>query len=82
MEKTIYTCDVCGRTKQETNHWYQLAQTPPVYRHLVGAISVTGTIFMLVEWGCPTPDGFTITQHLCGAECVMKKLSEYLGIQR
>lgn len=71
VEKTTYTCDVCGKTKQETNHWFRSAMGQ-------SAFILAQWSFSLDHASCGNP---VKEQHLCGAECVRKKLAEYLGIQ-
>jgi hypothetical protein len=69
MERTQYTCDVCGTEKKETNHWWLFV--------------VNDDGFQLAPWGTPwyqtrqRPQA-TI-QHLCGQACAIRKLSEFMS---
>lgn len=66
MELTRYKCDGCGVAKEDSNHWWKLIVNEFGYRQ------VRWEEKMIVS------DGDTL-QHLCGQECAIKKLSEYMG---
>lgn len=60
------TCDVCGKQKQAVNHWW-LMQT-------------TMTEFRLYRWNEKTVKRLIrLAKHLCGQECVIKAVNEYLS---
>jgi hypothetical protein len=59
-EVTTYKCDVCGKLKQEANHWFRGQQTP-------------GRWFTVLRWDC---DGAASELHLCGQECVQKAMTK------
>ena len=69
MRQTVYTCDGCGRVKQESNHWLHVEWGKG-----------HGTYFHVTEWE-PMSEN-TYTNHdlldICGAECLHKKLNEFL----
>jgi hypothetical protein len=80
-EKTTFTCDVCGKTKQETNHWWILGSTIASTYDNDTMVSA----FLLLPWESGEMEFKFIRgplQHLCGAECAQKKLSEFLGVKR
>lgn len=64
MQQVTYTCDVCQKQKQETNHWFLL---------LADSKWVS-----FCHWDSEQANiGHII--HLCGQECATKKLSEFLS---
>ena len=70
MRETIYRCDVCKRAKGETNHWY-LAEFHSDSEHRTISIS---------SWSEARLEEDSV--HLCGQECVVAKVSEFLGERR
>lgn len=62
-----YACDVCGKQKQETNHWFYVARSA----------SNPGGIFTVYHWQDDMNIEFCV--HLCGMECLLKKVAELAG---
>lgn len=66
MEIPQIYCDVCGRAKAETNHWFVAVSNP---KHVKGiAFGPSDALF--------SPE-FT-SEHICGQECLHKRLSQWL----
>jgi len=63
MIATKVTCDVCGKEKQDVNHWWMGHP---------GAISAGWAIHVWVE------DVAHLRDHYCGQECAIKALSEWM----
>ena len=63
MRKETIHCDVCGRQKQETNHWWMAIP-----------IGESGIDKLLIQPNDADANGF----DLCGSECVQRKVSEFL----
>ncbi len=66
VEKTVYTCDVCGIDKKESNHWYR------------AKVDESIAIFPWDYFGGKStfPPGMA---HLCGHACVLKTVDRFLG---
>lgn len=64
MKIETYKCDVCGKSKEKTNHWF--------------AISTNSNGKAIVEIYAPgdLPQGGQF--DLCGEYCVVKKVSELI----
>jgi hypothetical protein len=61
--KEQVVCDVCGKLKQETNHWFLLALSFNIQiAKADGQIDREGDLF-----------------DLCGEACVLRKVSELIG---
>lgn len=61
----IYTCDQCGRQKQEANHWF---------------LFWTVREFDTDEWVISNwREGSPIAKHLCGQECAVQMLQEWMS---
>ena len=76
-EKTTLSlpvCSVCGKTKQEANHWFRLTTNNDLFM----ATTWEGP----ADWSVSDANGPVPQQHLCGAECAQKKFSEFLGVKR
>lgn len=58
------TCNVCGKQKREVNHWWV-------------AYESQGVGFMLSPWNENLARN-DIVQSLCGQECVIKAVSEWM----
>jgi hypothetical protein len=69
MESVQITCDVCGRVKQETNHWFK-AVVDPVHPNPAGIAFGTSA----AEVG----DSDLKIEHICGQECLHKRLSRWI----
>lgn len=68
----VLICDVCGRQKGSTNHWY-VAITDPPTAELPGS---EGIAFGPIE--AETFDPALKREHICGQECLHKRLSQWL----
>lgn len=55
------TCDVCGKQKQQVNHWWLIAE-------FEDSIHVS-------KWRDDDAEG---EKHVCGQECAIKSVSEWL----
>ena len=64
-------CDVCGRVKGETNHWLIAVTSRPEAEHSCER----GVAFAAL--GAHVDTDFE-QEHICGADCAHKKLSEFL----
>lgn len=67
MRENVYRCDVCGVAKQESNHWFLASQH--------GAHGPTWSISTWTEVDARQDD----VTHLCGQECAVKKLTEFMS---
>lgn len=63
MIETTVTCDMCGKKRDEKNHWFE------------GSVEVGQMVIWPFVEGGPLPR----TSHLCGSSCVLKFVSERLG---
>lgn len=63
------TCDVCGKIKGATNHWFVVGQKDSCVYIVTGGD---------VRAGVP-PGGEGIVVDACGESCVLKKVSELIG---
>jgi len=63
---TQYTCDVCGKPKGATNHWYALV----IYKQLINV------------WLWSAGYAQSGALHICGEACLLKKISERLRRSR
>lgn len=61
--RNAYSCDICGKDKQQVNHWWMM--------------SFDGESLHLDPWH--EEDAEEAAKHLCGQECVIKAVSEYLS---
>lgn len=72
MRREVYTCDVCGITRTESNHWWLVIDMGTDAVRLMGL----PLGFSIVKW-----DDRAIllqTKHVCGQECAHKLLSAYM----
>lgn len=69
MQRTQFTCDVCGVEKKESNHWWKMVEY--LTGHQAGHLA-------LYRWGNET---ITIDPviHICGQDCATRKLSEFMA---
>lgn len=66
MAKTeTITCDVCGKQKGAVNHWYLIK------KHEVMPV------FEVMPWHDSIAENINFG-HLCGQECTVKLLSEWM----
>lgn len=63
----VFKCDVCGKQKGEANHWF-LANTPVSPQPVIRICGWNIDAAYMPEF-----------VHLCGEECVQKKVSEFLS---
>ena len=64
----VFTCDVCGQQKQETNHWFML------FEHLDKLVITT--------WVTSDPTAHkkaANVKHVCGEGCAQKALSKWMN---
>lgn len=69
-----YTCDVCGRAKQETNHWFLCQRFYAAA--LLGKARLSA--LKIAAWDNTLAREDAIV-HLCGESCAAIHLSEFLG---
>lgn len=60
-----FTCDICGKEKQDVNHWFVFNDA---------AYSGDELGIAVFQWHEPL-SGY---QHLCGQECVIKAVSKWM----
>ena len=65
MTKPSTWCDVCGKLKEEANHWYR-------------AVKTDEPRFVIVAWDpCAIlPKGAPGVLHLCGMGCAVKAMTK------
>lgn len=63
MRLVVYQCDVCGRRKGDANHWFLIF--PGVKECIIR------------PWDA-TFSNHGMWSHICGDECLHKKLQEFL----
>lgn len=64
MIRQAISCDICGRDKQQTNHWFV------VYEH--------GAELRISGWNSEARKS-TKAKHLCGQTCLHKLVDEYMA---
>ncbi len=68
-----FTCDICGKTKGEANHWWLASLTGnPAYPEDARALR-----FTLMRWHVAesrTPEVY----HLCGQGCAMQAAERFM----
>ena len=69
MISDAVTCDVCGRQKQETNHWL-VAITDPGF--------ASGIVFVAADSLAERESRYAY-DDLCGEGCALKRLSRWLS---
>lgn len=68
MKVETYKCDICGKQKGEVNHW--------LYALLAeDEMKIRKFPLHPKNYGGIPPEAI----HLCGAECVQKKVNEFLS---
>jgi radical SAM protein with 4Fe4S-binding SPASM domain len=68
-----FTCDICGKTKGEANHWWMASLGP----HSAYEEDERALRFTLMRWHsseCRTPDIY----HLCGQGCAMQAAERFM----
>jgi hypothetical protein len=73
MESVQITCDVCGRAKGETNHWFKAVvdrtvEVPVGIAFGTSEANAEGTGLVL--------------EHICGEACLHKRLSRWIDAGR
>lgn len=63
MQNTIFRCDVCGAEKEDINGWH--------------SINVSGGRFTVGHWE-DWQESIIDLEHVCGQECLHKRLSQWL----
>jgi len=69
MDVNTVKCDVCGRQKQETNHWLVAVAMP----------GIDGVMFVQAENALTPREPSYKYEDICGQECAHKRLSQYLA---
>ncbi len=68
-----FTCDICGKTKGEANHWWMASLGPlPCFEGDERTLR-----FTLMRWNmteCRNPEIY----HLCGQGCAMQAAERYM----
>jgi len=79
MKVETYKCDVCGKVKGDVNHWWIVA---------LATDREVGFGLVLVAWSEEALDDRSLNHledarklHLCGSECVQKKVNEFMSKQ-
>lgn len=71
MREDRFTCDVCGKTRGEGNHWLMRKPEPSLESVVIPASPAFTTWMSLYEndptWG-----------HLCSRECALKLIERWL----
>jgi hypothetical protein len=68
MQYPNYCCDVCGKDKGETNHWFAVW-------------AINEMEFRVLPWQeAVEASSLEKCQHICGEECLHKRLSQWLDI--
>jgi len=67
-KRTVYTCNVCGKDKLKTNHWW-----------IAYVSSAPG--FMLSPWSDSLAENEEV-KTLCGQECLIKAVNEWMQKQQ
>ena len=74
-----YTCDRCGVSKKEANHWWLMLVAHEVAWYTE---QLKGQMLVLMPWSLAeaersNPEGQKF--YLCGEECVQKQVSEFMA---
>jgi hypothetical protein len=70
-----FTCDICGKTKGEANHWWMASLgTVPCFEE-VG--DMRNLRFTLMRWN-PAESRNQDMYHLCGQGCAMQAAERYM----
>jgi hypothetical protein len=73
ISSTHITCDVCGRPKGDTNHWFKA----------ISALDTSNPANIGIAFGPSTasisdPEGLVI-EDICGDACAHKRLSRWIA---
>ena len=72
-----FTCDICGKSKGEANHWWMAAMgAVPCFEENGGA-DPRDQRFTLMRWSradSQNPDMY----HLCGQGCAMQAMERFM----
>ncbi len=63
MERKVYTCDGCGREKDDGNGWW-----------IAGKLELSFYVAPWIDGG-----NIHMVQHYCGQACVIKALAAFMG---
>ncbi len=74
-QKTVTTCDRCGREKQETNHWFAVKIQEPEREDMHG---LSETCSIHIEPAQPSIPAGPERKDLCGEQCVSEMVQEWL----
>ncbi len=68
----MFSCDICGKTKGEANHWWlaMLAPHPP-------ETAESDARFTLLRWSRAESQGEAM-YHLCGQGCAMQAMERFM----
>lgn len=63
------SCDVCGKQKAETNHWFVIIKEALTF----SVVAPVNVLHVVVSEDAELLD-------LCGEQCVLRKVSELIGV--
>jgi len=66
MRQEQFNCDICGRPKQASNHWWRVR---------------AGNALHIYHWDYFGEDGWDDsipTKHICGQECLQRLVQNFL----
>lgn len=72
MRKEQVTCDVCGKQKQDTNHWFIVLRYNDDPTGIIVDVATTVSAYM-------TKYDLAFNFDVCGEACVLKKVSELIS---
>lgn len=76
MEKRQYSCDVCGAVKIDANRWWKIGLW------YGGALARRSIKLELIPWDEEVDFEPEVTLHLCGQQCVIAKVDEFMGTEK
>jgi hypothetical protein len=68
-----FSCDICGKTKGESNHWWMATAGPPV----CSEEQESADRFTLLPWSAESCCSSEL-HHLCGQSCAMQALARFM----
>ncbi len=72
-----FTCDICGKSKGEANHWWMAALGSVPCFESNGGHDLREQRFTLMRWSrtdSQNPDMY----HLCGQGCAMQAMERFM----
>jgi hypothetical protein len=80
MKSEVYSCDGCGKQKQESNHWWRLR---PYAQQRTPSLLIAD-VFILIPWDTTVVNAGddTVEKHICSEPCASKALSKWMSAQR